>query len=595
VNGVTRQTLFLRLSLTCCGLAVSVPFLNPYHYYPLLIFYTEWLAFVSGLLALAAAAMAGSRNPIPIPGMCFGLFLIASLLVLQAALGWVAYPVRSAVGALYLIWAALLVLLGAWLASELGETGVSHALQWWIALGGALAAASGFVQYYELPLPTGVYATLDPINQMFGTVNQKNSFADYLGCALVSVTFLHARKSLGVLLTLVLTLLLAAGMALSFSRGAWAYMGIGFALALLLRGGGRPEEAKGVLRVASLAFAIFLLVQVLNSYTEIFAGPLGKPLSSGERLVDLRAMEFGGSARSQLSLYAWLMFLSHPFLGVGFGEFAWNAFQLAADLPGFVPPGLDQHAHNLPLQLLAETGIAGLLCFVVPLALWLWRTPWRALSPERCWAIGVLAVIGVHSMLEFPLWHASFLGVFALLFGAASPASTAIEPTRLRRSVLAVIVLAGGLAALGAWSDHRALERWYLALEEKGARGEILTRGDLEELLRLRENSLFGPYFERAATETIALDGRELGDKLALNTQVMRAYPTPSVALRQVALLAMSGRDYEAARILRGAARVYPEWVRRWLPELEELARGRPERFSALLALARAQLAEAGP
>jgi len=594
VNGA-RESLSLRLGLACCGLVVSVPFLNPHHYYPLLIFYTEWLAFASGLLALAAVALARSPNPIPIPGMCFGLFLLASLLVLQAALGWVAYPVRSAVGALYLIWAALIAILGAWLASELGEARVARALQWWIALAGVLAAGSGFVQYYELPLPMGVYTTVEPINQMFGTVNQTNSFADYLGCALLSVAFLHARSSLGFLPALVLALPLAAGMALSGSRGAWAYMGIGFAVAFLLRVGGRLPDARKILLVASLAFAFFLLVQLLNSYTEIFAGPLGKPLSSGDRLVDPRNMEFGGTGRGQLFLYAWLMFLSHPFLGTGFGEFAWNAFGLAADLPGFVPPGLDQHAHNLLLQLLAETGVAGLLCFAVPLAVWLWRTPWHALSPERCWAIGLLAIIGVHSMLEFPLWHASFLGVFALLFGVASPVGPAIAPTPARRVVLAVIVLAGGLAAFHAWSDYRALERWYLALEQKGARGESLVRSDLEELMSLRENSLFAPYFERIASEAIAVDERDLDEKLALNTQVMRAYPTPSVALRQVALLALSGRDREAARILRGATRVYPRWVRAWLPELEKLARGRPERFSGLLALARAQLAEAGP
>src|SRR5258708_15307243 len=92
-----------RLGLSVCGLLISLPFLNPYHYYPLLTFYTEWLAFVIGLVALAAMAMGSSRNTVPIPGMCIGLFVLTALLVLQAALGQVAYPLRSAVGALYAI------------------------------------------------------------------------------------------------------------------------------------------------------------------------------------------------------------------------------------------------------------------------------------------------------------------------------------------------------------------------------------------------------------------------------------------------------------------------------------------------------------
>jgi len=58
-----------RFSLVACGLLISVPFLNPNHYYPLLTFYTEWLAFVIGLVALAAIAVGSSRNVVPIPGM----------------------------------------------------------------------------------------------------------------------------------------------------------------------------------------------------------------------------------------------------------------------------------------------------------------------------------------------------------------------------------------------------------------------------------------------------------------------------------------------------------------------------------------------
>ena len=589
MNGM-RAPSFVRLSL--CGLLVSAPFLNPYHYYPFVTFYTEYLAFAIGLAALAAIAIGSSRNPVPIPGMCLGLFLLTALLVLQAALGQVAYPLRSAMGALYLIWAALLVMLGAWLKSELGVSPVSRALQWWLALAGLLAAVSGFIQYYHIPLPGGIYAAANPVNQMFGTVNQTNNFADYLGCALVSLAFLRARNALGLVPALIVALPLAAGMALSGSRVPWGYFAIAFALAPLLRLGGHSQEARKILQLVSLAFVLFLLVQVLNVHTEIFAGPEGRPHSSGERLLEKRNLELSGAGRGQLFLYAWLMFLSNPLLGIGFGEFSWRAFELAADLPGGVPPGLDRHSHNLFLQLLAETGIAGLLCVAIPLASWLWRTSWRNLDPERCWAIGVLAVVGLHSMVEFPLWHANFLGVFALLLGAVSPGGAAVEPTRARRGLILVVVLAGVLTARGVWSDYRAFERWYLAVEAKSARGEIPGKSDLENLMELREDSLFGPYFERIASEAIALDEDDLGDKLALNTQVMRAYPMPSVVLRQVALLALSGSDAEALRTLRAAIRVYPQWTLQWLPTLEKLARDRPARFSGLLGLARRQLGE---
>jgi len=594
MNG-TRAPFLLRLCLVLCGLMVTVPFLFPHHYFPFPSFYSEWLAFALGLAALGAIGSAPSPHTVPVPAMCLGLFAFTAVLFLQAALGEVAYPLRSAMGSLYSIWAALIVMLGAWIGKELGERTVSHSLQWWLAIAGALAAASGFFQYYHTPLSTATVLLPQPVNMMFGFVGQPNNFADYLGAALLSVAFLHSRKALGAAPALLMTLLMSAGMALSGSRTSWGYLVIYFALVLLLYRGGSGEEGKGVLRITLFALVVFLLVQVLNVHTDVLTGPEGRPDSAGERFVrylesDIRSGE--RPIRIQLFLYAWMMFLSKPILGVGFGEYAWHAFELSMDFPGSVPPGLDRHSHNLFLQLLAETGVAGLVCVAVPLAFWLVRVPWLRLTPARCWVVGVLAIMGLHSMVEFPLWHANFLGVFALLLGLVSPALASIDLTRLRRGVLLVVLIAGCLTARGAWSDYRAFERWYLVIEAKGARGEPLDARDFDVLMALHEESIFAPYFEPLLSDAMVLDERNLSDKLALNTQLMRLYPFPSEVHRQIVLLALAGRDGEAARTLRAAVRVYPEWTRKWLRTLERFAHDRPERLGGLLASARAQLGE---
>src|SRR6266850_8604099 len=152
----TRTPFPLRLCLCLCGLMVAVPFLWPHHYFPFPSFYTEWVAFVLGLAALAAIGSAPSRHAVPVPAVCLGLFAFTAVLALQVALGQVAYPLRSAMGALYSIWAALMVLLGAWLAGELGENTDAHSLQWWLAIAGTLVAASGFLQLYHTPLPASI-------------------------------------------------------------------------------------------------------------------------------------------------------------------------------------------------------------------------------------------------------------------------------------------------------------------------------------------------------------------------------------------------------------------------------------------------------
>jgi O-antigen ligase len=575
----------------------TLPFLFPYHYFPFLTFYNEWFAFTIGLAALGVIGLAPSRHAVPVPAMCLGLFAFTAVLALQVALGQVAYPLRSAMGALYSIWAALMVLLGAWLAGELGENTVAHSLQWWLAVAGTLVAASGFLQLYHTPLPASIAMVPQPGKLMFGVIGQSNNFANYLGAALLSVAFLRSRSVLGVAATGLMALLLSTGMGLSGSRTSWGYMAVSLVFVPLLLRRGSPEAAGKVLRVAAFAFAVFALVQVLNLYTDVLTGPEGRTLSAGERLVRYLDSDnaSGQRIRVQLFLYAWLMFLANPILGAGFGEYGWRAFELAAGLPGPVTAGLDRHSHNLFLQLLAETGIAGFACVGVPLALWLYRMPWRHLSPARCWAIGVLAIMGLHSMVEFPLWHANFLGIFALLFGTTSPAFVALELNRLRRALFLTVVVVGGLAARNVWSDYRAFEAWFLKLEARGKRGGPYDGAHFESLMALQENSFFAPYFDRVLTEAIELDERDLKDKLTFNAQAMRIYPAPPMVYRQIVLLALADRDSEAARVLRAAVRVYPEWTREWLPQLEALARTRPERFAGLLASARAQLGQAEP
>src|SRR5258708_25041799 len=112
---------------------------------------------------------------------------------------------------------------------------------------------------------------------MFGTVNQPNNFADYLGCAVISVAFLHARNALSLLPALLVALPLAAGMALSGSRGSWGYLAIALALVPLLRLGGHSREAKRILQVACFALAVFLLVQDSDFFTGVLVRPRGRP------------------------------------------------------------------------------------------------------------------------------------------------------------------------------------------------------------------------------------------------------------------------------------------------------------------------------
>jgi O-antigen ligase len=76
------------------------------------------------------------------------------------------------------------------------------------------------------------------------------------------------------------------------------------------------------------------------------------------------------------------------------------------------------NAHNLPLHLAVELGVpmALILCGA---ALWsTWRSrPWRESDPLRQLAWTVLAVLALHSLLEYPLWYGPFQMALGICLG----------------------------------------------------------------------------------------------------------------------------------------------------------------------------------
>lgn len=67
------------------------------------------------------------------------------------------------------------------------------------------------------------------------------------------------------------------------------------------------------------------------------------------------------------------------------------------------------NAHNLPLHLAFVGGVPLAVLAVVLVSVWVIRSrPWRHAGPAHQLAWGVLGVVGVHSLLEYPLWYGPF-------------------------------------------------------------------------------------------------------------------------------------------------------------------------------------------
>ena len=101
------------ISLALVGLMWVLPFLHYRHQYPLTTFYQEWWSALLGVLALTLLVTRDFWQQPEIPRIAQLPVALIAVLLLQLSLGKVAYFDQALLYALYLLFAALLMMLGA--------------------------------------------------------------------------------------------------------------------------------------------------------------------------------------------------------------------------------------------------------------------------------------------------------------------------------------------------------------------------------------------------------------------------------------------------------------------------------------------------
>jgi len=585
---IKRLTAFLaspRVSLALVGLMWVLPFLQPHRQFPLPSFYTESLAFALGLAALTLLLHKRYWNDPELPRVALFPLALGALLLLQLTLGKIDYTEQALFALAYLLWTVFLVSLGYFLRRELGLAEVAAALAWFLVAGGVLSAIVGLLQHYQ------VHTLIDPLvaakteTAVFGNLAQRNHFADYTCLALASLVFLYASRRLNCAVAAVLAPLLLFVLALSSSRSAWLFL---FAM-LALSAGWYWKDRKylALLKACVLLVLGLALMQWLVKLSLIVA-PV-PAITSADKLFDTAS----GSIRLELCQEAWHIFLQSPLLGVGWGQFAWQHFLYGITLKSHALVGLYNHAHNIVMQLLVETGLVGAMLVVVGAAIWLLGLRRMDLDINLWWLLALLAIIGMHSLLEYPLWYAHFLGIAAVLLGLGETRFYRLEMKRMGRISFALILLLGWMSAISLVYNYRNLEETLFAKgpEDLSAAG---LRKLHDELLQIHRNSLLAPYIELAYTGAIVLNKDKLSDKLELNSRVMHFAPISLVVYQQAILLALNGQAEAAKTQFKGAAVAYPDELGNFAKVVRFLLSQDPAELEPLLELSEQKLKEKG-
>jgi O-antigen ligase len=563
------------ISLTFVGLMWVLPFLYYHHAYPLTTFYQEWSAAVLGLCAmpLLVTKRYWLRPEIPhIVLLPIGLLLLG---MMQFVLGRVSYFDQALLLALYLLWAALLMMLGQRLREELGLPLLATVLASFLLVGAELNALAGILQHYRWHTFLDAVVTVKISVAVYGNVAQPNHFANYITLGLISLSLLHVRSLLRVRYVALLAMPLLFVLVLSGSRSVWLYLLLMAGMAWLWQR--RDKSCFPLLRYTLLLLLGFGLMHLVVQIPWL-EGAAGS-ITTMRRLFGEGT---GGSIRWYLWREGWQIFTQFPLLGAGFGQFAWQHFQLGPVLQNTSIVGLYNNAHSLVLQVAAEMGLVGLLVLLGMLAMWLIQCGRSQRTIYHWWGYALLGVLAIHSLLEYPLWYAYFLGVAALTLGMLDTTIYRLKLRCMGRLALTAILLLGVLSLVHLLQNYRNLEMLREVRQGVSKDGYFWH----EDLMAAHAQIPLRPYFDLLRSGKIKVDAASLADKRILNERVMSFVPIGTVVYREALLLALSGEQAAAQLQMERAIWSYPDDFQATRKELSALAQKNPENFAALLEFA---------
>ncbi len=272
--------------------------------------------------------------------------------------------------------------------------------------------------------------------------------------------------------------------------------------------------------------------------------------------------------QSRLTLWSNVLTLiaQKPLLGWGWNELDYAHFITL--YPGERFCDILDNAHNLPLHLAVELGLPVALAFCGLFVWWIARNkPWRETDATRqtCWAI--LMVIGIHSLLEYPLWYAPFqitTLICLLILWQTRPDKAATPGLFLRiESVLIrgrILISASLLVvcAFAAWNYH-VVSQIYLPAEERSAAYRVGTLEKVQGTLLFQNHARFA----KLTLTPLTLDNASSINALA--KEMLHHSPEPRVIEPLVESAVMLGRQDEALYYLQRYKAAFPTAYEQWV------------------------------
>lgn len=499
-------------------------------------------------------------SPSPPPAR-LGLAVALAVILMLPWLNPFALGPSPNVQPLLISWASAALALGLVAVGRLSAAVLWRAAVWaWVAAA-VLSAGMGLLQYLDLAADFAPWVNQAGPGPVYANLRQRNQLATLCAIGLAALAWgmaAHGSGGRGQRMLGGLCLLAAAliGMVwgLTGSRTGLLELVLLWLLALVWRfAAPAPGRVWPVLIAATLAYGL--------AATGFLPG-----LGDGGTLLLARVWEGSTTCASRLTLWAnvWQGVMQKPWLGWGWGELGYAQFMTLTTGPRFCD--LLDNAHNLPLHLAVSFGLPLALLLVALVLALVWRgQPWRAAQPGARLAWAVLGVVGLHSLLEYPLWYGPFqiavlLAVLQLSAGEALPAQadrSLLSGARARAlGAMAALALAGF-----CWAAAQSYERVSRLYSIEAARAVVF-----DPFNELQYHDIF-LFVNEVAFSRLSLpvqNGRP-EDQYALAQQLLHYSAEPRVIERVLESAQLLGRADEVAFYKARYAQAFPERFIEWL------------------------------
>jgi O-antigen ligase len=440
-----------------------------------------------------------------------------------------------------------------------GLTSIS-AWAWLVA--GAVSCAIALLQYFSAAgaLDPWVHQALP--GEAIANLRQRNQFASLSSMALAALLWLrisgrftgHREGAAWILVCL-----LEIGNAASSSRTGLLQLLMLCVLAGVW-GGWRLPPVRRLLLAAVVVYALAVALLPWLASLDLSTYGMFARLRAGDAL-----------CASRLTLWSNVLDLiaQKPWTGWGWGELDYAHYISLYDGPRFCE--ILDNAHNLPLHLAVELGIPAALLIFGGVVWWVWRQrPWRETDTARQLAWTVLAVIFLHSLLEYPLWYGPFqmaVGLCTVILWRRSHVQVREESPLSSRVNLAARIAAIGVivgSACVAWDYHR-VSQIYLTPQARDAAYRDNT------LTKIKGAWFFGNQVRFAELSITPLTRDNAQWTFDTATALLHYSPEPRVIEKLIESAVLLERDDEALRHLLRYRAAFPSDYVRWVQANAEL------------------------